>query len=802
MTSGNLYFKLLKEDFKRRTWAIALTFLGFFFTLPVGLALTMENAANTNYFVYNGYKDFIMDGTVPDALFRSDLLALKTKVVLGQVSFGNWLIVCLLIGAAVVIGVSGFSYLHHKRQVDFYHSIPVRREVLYSVQYTGGILMVGLSYLINLALTMGVALSYGVHPGSIIRAMAGSWALNMLFFLLMYGVVVVAMMMTGNLVVGILASGVFFFFIPAVMFLLSVYCETFFLTSSRGIWGSSGSPFIWGMKSLSPFSVYMTALDWGTEHIGRHIPELICACFAFLALFILGLQLYRKRPSEAAGRAMAFKRTMMPIRVLLVLGCGLGGGMLFWALQSQLKWGLFGVAVSVILAHCVVEIIYHFDFKKLFGHKIQLAVSLAACILIFLSFCFDWYGYDSYLPKAGEVASASLEIGADSSWMSHQVLSVGDNGVIKTEYKEPYEDIEKNMKLTDMSLVMPFVEEGRRNAQEDRRERLTFRKNAAYIVSSIGDTDGPTSIFVAGKDGEGDSDMSHQRFPTNVTVAYELKNGRQVRRSYHLFLSDVMGAYEKLYDQKDYKMGLYSILSQAPGELERASYKEAGTTVLTTDKNGVIGELLKAYQSDLADLDIQQRTKEGPIGSITFITKASDSQLMQDMDKYQYNQRGGFWDYNIEDFTQDWPVYPSFTRTLKILQTMGVKPGTAFLPENVKEVSINARSLMYSKYGRNNNGDLPKGEELAELQKKNPYYRQDGTLEFTDPQDIAALMKNIAEQEYYRMDPLCQTGGEALNCDLTMKNNISVSGIIQLDQLTPDTEKLFDGIIIQKSSLK
>lgn len=110
---------------------------------------------------------------------------------------------------------------------------------------------------------------------------------------------------------------------PAIMMLLAAYCETFFLTTARSMWSSEDSPFMWGMKYLSPFSVYMTALSWGVKNIGKHIPELICTGFGFLAFSLLGLQLYRKRPSEAAGRAMAFKRTMAPIRMILVIGCGL-----------------------------------------------------------------------------------------------------------------------------------------------------------------------------------------------------------------------------------------------------------------------------------------------------------------------------------------------------------------------------------------------------------------------------------------------------------------------------------------------
>ena len=131
MTSGSLYFKLLKEDFRRRLWAIALVFLAFFFTLPIGLALNMENAANSNYYRYNDYEPFIQDAAMTDLQYKTRLLELKTEVVLNGVEYGNGMIAFLMIIAAVVIGVSSFAYLHNKKKVDFYHSIPVRREALF-----------------------------------------------------------------------------------------------------------------------------------------------------------------------------------------------------------------------------------------------------------------------------------------------------------------------------------------------------------------------------------------------------------------------------------------------------------------------------------------------------------------------------------------------------------------------------------------------------------------------------------------------------------------------------------------------
>lgn len=100
------------------------------------------------------------------------------------------------------------------------------------------------------------------------------------------------------------------------------------------------------------------------NELSKHVPELICTVLAFLAVTTLDLGLYRKRPSEAAGKAMAFKKSMPPIRILLVLGIGLAGGMFFWSLQSRLRWGLFGTMVSVVLTHCIVEIIYHLILRR------------------------------------------------------------------------------------------------------------------------------------------------------------------------------------------------------------------------------------------------------------------------------------------------------------------------------------------------------------------------------------------------------------------------------------------------------
>ena len=794
MTSGSLYFKLLKEDFRRRLWAVALVFLAFFFTLPIGLALNMENAANSNYYRYNDYEPFIQDGTMTDLQYKARLLELKTEVVLNGVEYGNGMIAFLMITAAVVIGVSSFAYLHNKKKVDFYHSIPVRREALFGAQFSGGIFMVGAAYGFNLLLLTGVALSYGVPVGRILGAMAGGWALNMLYYALMYSVAVAAMMMTGNIVVGVLGTGVFFFFLPGVMMLLGWYCETFFVTTARYMWSSDQSPFTWGVRYLSPFSVYINSFGWKMNELVKHVPELICTILAFLAVATLDLELYRKRPSEAAGKAMAFKKSMPPVRILLVLGIGLAGGMFFWSLQSRLRWGLFGTMVSVVLTHCIVEIIYHFDFKKMFCHRLQLGLCLAAGILAFLSFRYDWYGYDSYIPSKEEIVSASLDIGVDSSWLSDKTFETGSDGKLQIRYADPYEYIEENMVLTDKEAVMSMVEEGRKRALEGRDERLGIRKAVARIdgyhsnaARSIGGADGPTSIFLAMKTGSKE-DSEQEKFETNMTVCYRLANGREVRRSYSLPLSAVMDSYEALYRQDAYKEGMYRILSQEPGQVKQVLYREADQVMDVSQDSRVQEAVLKAYQQDMRELTVEERLVEMPVGSLVFMTDQENTYLQQQRQTTR-SAFGGMERYQVEDVSQYWPVYLSFERTIELLKEQGIEPGTCLAPEKVERITFDVQNYFYEQQG-----ELPEGEALAELQKINPNYRESGSLVIEEPAAIRLLLGAIAEDDSCRMNYLCETVEGGPYCTIRTENEAGVGGMLIKNRITPEIAELFAGI--------
>ena len=133
-----------------------------------------------------------------------------------------------MIVTAVVMGVSSFAYLRNRRKEDFSRSRPIRREMMYLVQYTGGVLIIAGIYLLNLIFYVGVSCAYGVPVGNVLGGLLAGWLLNLLYFLLLYGVTVAAVMLTGQLLVGLLAVGVLFFFLPVLVLVLESYWEIFF----------------------------------------------------------------------------------------------------------------------------------------------------------------------------------------------------------------------------------------------------------------------------------------------------------------------------------------------------------------------------------------------------------------------------------------------------------------------------------------------------------------------------------------------------------------------------------------------
>ena len=626
MTSKHLYFKLLWEDIKQKLWAAALLALAMFFGLPDGAAMSLP-----------GYQP-------NDVLSMAEVIQERTNNLRGWLEFGERypLMMMVLFCTAVVMGISCFSYLHNKKQVDFYHSLPVKRSLWFWVHITTGILLPAVIYFAAIVITLIIGAANGVFPGKVLGAALVSYILHMLYYVLVYMTVVLAMMMTGTKIAAVLGSVVFFSYFPAVSSMIAGFSSTF-LESYYYY-----TPTIWNrvLIKLSPVHAILLA-----ENLGVTPVRGICVFLVSVILGIGSYLLYRKRPSEAAGKTMAFVRSKGIIKVLLVVAFGMAGAMFFYAMGENLGWTVFGVVVGVVISHCVIEVIYYSDFKKLFCHEKTMAVCMAASLLIVLSFYFDWFRYDSYVPRESQVSYASVDFGKDR-WVAYS-LDDAYEPITGSEY------LIERAKVTDMTSVFAIAREGIRQIEMEKNER-----DALWADCDI---------------------------RSGIVVAYTLKNGKKVYRSYDMFIDPVFAEADAVYLDPEYKKALYPALSlPAEDAAEHLAYRDNNRQGIQLPE-GTPQQwkaVVEAYQEEMTALSFSRRREENPLGEL-FLMSGEDINKAESRFYNQYDGAPGIhYTWGRYDGYY-YPVYPSFTKTIQALKDCDIEVGL-YTAENLVRIQITA----------------------------------------------------------------------------------------------------------------
>ena len=104
----------------------------------------------------------------------------------------------LAVFIAVIMGLVMFSYLHHKRQVNFYHSQPITRCRLFGQRYVLGIVLAMGPMLVVLLMMVVMAGFYGQDMGYALAKTMAHYGRMLLFLLLSYSLTILAGQLTGT----------------------------------------------------------------------------------------------------------------------------------------------------------------------------------------------------------------------------------------------------------------------------------------------------------------------------------------------------------------------------------------------------------------------------------------------------------------------------------------------------------------------------------------------------------------------------------------------------------------------------
>lgn len=332
------------------------------------------------------------DQTSFSSLFSTESspkISLSEKMQVFQV-ISSTVIGFLTLIFAIIYTVQIFSYMHNKRKVDFYGSLPISRARLFLAKY-------GAAYLfsiIPMLVFMGIIAIASICTGTLLLPQVTNMYVNFIVGTLAcisaYGFLSACCGTTFNTVIMFIAVCACY---PLSMVFVRAYIDAFFTGAYTQTFSKS---FI--TNALNPISAY-----FGNNLIYWLVFS--AACIAFGTLLIM------KRRSERAQTSFAYYIPCHIIKVIVSFLTGMFLGTMFGSL-NVFGNGVGGFVFGFILASAPTFLIVHMIFYK--GLKqivrtIPIYAGLAVVVIVGVALInLDVFGYNTYVPKSEDVKSAGI----------------------------------------------------------------------------------------------------------------------------------------------------------------------------------------------------------------------------------------------------------------------------------------------------------------------------------------------------------------------------------------------------------
>lgn len=632
MTLKLSYSKFIKEDIQRRGWLAALSWVLLLFGGTFNTMLALENSFSSGDAMAN-YEQLRND--FPGMLNGANAMQLILFIFL----------------LAILCAATGYSYLHSAEKIDFYHSLPLTRPQWFRISYVSGILIFLVPYLVSSLFTLLVGWSKNILTAKVLLVSCMAVLGGILAFLVIYQITILAMVLTGKLVTGILAALVLIFYGNMVWGLSSnlasaffkTYCSSPLLTDAFAEYASPFSVFAGLIRTTSTgFSsepmiqgngVFITMRFAGTANQN---PLLLFVTILMLAILgIISVQLYKKRPSEAAGNALAFPKTAPYIKVLISIPASLYLGLLFGFQYSiGTKWTILSSVLFVILLCGIIEFIYHADLRRVVSGKISSLISILAVIGLLCIMQFDLFGYDTWLPKEGKLESMSFSSDCFGGYFTYP------SDFDKNSYGYDFLEQEESQNQ-DFAPLYSLAEEGISNVKAGISPRSVYTESCSddYIV---------------------------------VTIRFN-KKGSHSQRCYAVSKASALKALATLCSNEEYRKTLFPIFhldcDTVRGIQLNDIYVHPDSLNLSKEQRDA---LLDAYKKDVLAVDISTLQNESPIGELYI--DIPDNNITGD----------AAYDSNLYTWTlTQFYLYSSYKNTLSLLKEYGYSLRTEITLEDV-----------------------------------------------------------------------------------------------------------------------
>lgn len=506
MTLKISFSKMARDEMRRLSWLTAVQLLVFGLLIPFRVLIVMASMSS--------------DARYNIVYTHQDMLEEFCRHV-GFNCFENTLII---LAAGILCAYCAFRYLYSPAKLDFYHSIPVKREKLLAVKLTASFGTFAVAYLFSQAAAVAVGAVFDAVNGRVILEMLVSSLRGLLYFLCSYSGALLAMMLTGKMLTAVLATATLGLYLPMLYLLSAAFQESFMSTALTSANGWSRSELL---HYTSPWAlcVFYKGGRMGLTGAWPIPQELLLTAAVTVLFFALSLILYRIRRTEASGSALAFRKLESVVKLLMTVPVALVAATVAYELYHSVFWEILFLVIFSALGCMIMEFIYRWDIRQVLTHKRHILLTTVLAGAIFFGMRYDLAGFNTYLPEKNQIAAMSVK----SRWR---------------------EDIIYRWQEEDGEVVTSGIS----------TELLDYLETEDF---------GP--IYRLAQDGverekPGRENPEYEEL-TSIGLKYRLKNGKEVYRCYWVACDLYEDVMNQLMKHQDYMERFYPIMTWTEEEV-------------------------------------------------------------------------------------------------------------------------------------------------------------------------------------------------------------------------------------------
>ncbi|MBQ4538653.1 MAG: hypothetical protein II995_03490 [Oscillospiraceae bacterium] len=459
-----------------------------------------------------------------------------------------------VIGVSIGAAVDVFSYMQNRRSTDVYHSLPLTRDELLVSHAAAGITQIWIPLIFNFVIVAGLS-TMAPEGGPITTLIEMLCWLAMTFAI--FSVTTFAAVQVGTLFDTALFSIGLNGVLPALYLVVMLMSQEFLYGFEMGdfmdlTYKLSPVSLIIGRQTFEIFGVTSSASN--NTALTENSIWIAVWTVAAIAIFILSMFIYRRRPSEQAETV----GNMGPLQMFMrSAGTFVGGIMLAIVFCEIFSLGIS--KATVLISTVICSVIVYFVGDVLLSRTVRsipkalpvAGITALGVTAVTAAIIFGGFGYETRVPAPEKVMSVSLSY-YDSRYNNER------------HYAYAYSN--RDLILQDAAAI----------------EAIT----AAHDLQVKSYKQAPESM----SNGSG-----------QLRVTYNLKNGSKLQRSYHGLYGDATAMLAKLETIPEFIKQTHGIFSVGAGMVEDVTVRNAvgdRTGKLTLDAQQK-QQLISALKEDL-----------------------------------------------------------------------------------------------------------------------------------------------------------------------------------------------------------